>query len=231
MNKKRRFLVYIVSILALIAGFVALVVGGYLQETKEMPIEIFLIVAFAFWGGCVFLLLKNFSAMWSSEIMEKQARLTDEANYFTLLNQPENADTLKEKFQKAGYIFKNDYLFKKTFSLLTGHQNTYVFIFSPQDMPKHFTDFAKSITVGQQLPPGKIGCIYVLYFLKDVTENDLTAIKSFIIALETIAMYPLILPIVYNESQQQYIFRNAKKGFSIRPLDISMQNFKKIVLL
>jgi|GEM_PF-5653565 len=235
MSKKKRIVIFSVAIFLMVVGFVCIGIAAILQDVNRKYANIIGLSSFGMWGLALFTLLKNFTNMVSSELMDMEAKMRNEADFFSMIGIHETPKSLEERFIKSGFKLKQEYLHKRQFSLAKDYINYYVAIAQEENIIEHFEAFLKKAEdlFQDQSRFHKNNVIYLFFFNRDITQEKLDFLKTVIINQEVIQGLPgsfdTVLPIIYDTANQKYIVRTPRRRFSIALLDMALRKYYKMI--
>jgi hypothetical protein len=236
MTKKKRIVILSVAVLLFVLGFLTLAIAASIQDTvNNKYANILGLSSFGFWGLSLFILIKNFTNMVFSEMNETTEKMHNEVDFFSMISINENPQTLEERFIKSGFKLQQGYLHKRQFSFAKDYINYYVAIANEESIMEYFNVFLSSVEDLFQNKSRfhKNNVIYVFFFNRNITNEELVFIKSIIINQDVAQGLPInfdtILPIVYDITNQKYIIKALKNRFSIKLLHIALRKFYKMI--
>ena len=104
-----------VSVIITVLGIISLAISTNIQGKYATIIGVSL--CFVFLGLSLFLLIKNFTGMVSSEMAEIVEKMHNDADFFSTIISSETSQTLEERFVKAGFSPYQDICTKGSFRL------------------------------------------------------------------------------------------------------------------
>ncbi len=236
MNKKQRIISLTIGIGLGVVGFTCLGVAAMVQnklgDTYENTI---FISGFAFMILASIYLIVKAPKIILSELEEQAESMESENIFFTTIKFEESINSLKEKFLKAGFIQGENYLHKKIFSLTKDYINYYVVIVDNTNMTEYMDVFFNNIDtlIESQKRLNKNNYIYLIFFKNNISDNELIPLKFLVINQDVIQglnyQADTVVPIVYNIGKQEYILRINNRKLSLKPIDIAIKNFCKVV--
>jgi hypothetical protein len=236
MTKKKRIVILSVAVLLMILGFLSVVIAESIQDTvNNKYANILGLSSFGFWGLALFILIRDFTDMVSSEMNETTEKIHNEVNFFSMINLNENPQTLEARFIKSGFKLQQGYLHKRQFSFAKDYINYYVAIANEESIMEYFDVFLSNVEDLFQNKSRfhKNNVIYLFFFNRNITNEELDFLKSIIINQDVAQGLPFnddtILPIVYDITNQKYIIKALKNRFSIKLLHIALRKFYKII--
>lgn len=237
MNKKQRVISLIIAIVLAVAGFACFGVAAMMQDKLgDTYANTIGISGFVFLILSVIYLLVKAPKMMSSEMEERAKRLESENTFFTTIQVEESIHSLKEKFFKAGFSHGQNYLHKKSFSLAKDYINYYVVIVDNTDIEQYVNAFLEKIDtlIESQKRFKKNNYIYLIFFKDHISDDELLPLKNLIINQDVIQEIPssrsdTLVPIVYNIENQEFVIRINRKKLSLKPIEMAMKTFGKIV--
>lgn len=235
MSKKKRIVIYSITIFLFVLGFVSLILAIMLPAGNEKYSIIIGLSAFVWWGLALFILLKNYTNMMSSELEEADEKMRDEEDFFSMISIDETPQSLKERFIKSGFKPKQGFLHKWQFSFAKDYLNYYVAIAREKNIIEYFKVFGKEIEglLNDRSRFHKNNVIYVFFFNCNITPEELDSIKNIMINQEIVQGLPgsfdTILPVVYDTVNQKYIVRTVRHRFSIALIYIALRKFYKMI--
>jgi hypothetical protein len=239
MNQKQRALTYIIAIIFGTMGFLCFGVAGMLQAKPGNTCANFIgIIGFTFLTLALIYLIVKFPKLFLSEIEAEAKSLESEINFFSAINIEESNTSLKEKFLKAGFLKGSNYLHKKSFSFIKGdYINYYVFLVDNAVIEQYVETFLNQIDtlIESRKRFNKNNYIYLIFFNNHSSYNELIPLKNLIISQDVFQgishshYLDYVIPILYNIDDKEYILRISKRKIIMKPIDIAMKNFCKIV--
>ncbi len=237
MNKKKRYAIYVTSVLFLLAGFFCMAIAGSdaFESNKNLRTIIGL-SSFLFWVPPLFILSKNFISLVISEMYELEDKMLRENNFFVEIESLETQASLKEKFLKRGFTPRGDFLHKKQFSFAKDYINYYLMISEEQNILKFFDRyFDKNIDYFVSNKKfRRNNYIYVVFFHSTLSEPNIDYVKNCIInqdVIQGVARHTdTVIPIIYDTNRGKYIMRKMNHKLSLKPLQIALRNFYKVVI-
>jgi len=237
MDRKKRIVVLSIAVFLFVLGFICIGIAAIAQDTiNRKYINVIGLSSFGFWLLSLFLIIKNFTNMISSEMIEISAKMHNEIDFFSIINMNESPQSLEERFIKAGFKVKQGCLHKREFSFAKDYINYYVIITKDENIITYLDGFLKSIDEDlfqSKFRFHKNNIVYVFFFNRNTTIEELDCIKNVIINQEVSQGLPLdfdtVLPIVYDTTNYKYIIKSQKSKFSIKLLNMALRKFYKII--
>jgi len=238
MNNKQRVLSFIFSIILGALGFGCFAVAAMVQENLgNIYANIIGISGFVFLILSLIYLLVKAPKMISSEMEELAERMKSETTFFTAIQLEESINSLKEKFYKAGFSQEQNYIHKKSFSFAKDYINYYVIIVENMEIEQYIDFFLEKIDslIESQKRFEKNNYIYLIFFKNSISDDELIPLKNLIINQTVIQEIPssradTLVPIVYNIDNKEFMIRMNHRKLSLKPINIAMKNFCKIVI-
>lgn len=239
MSKKKRIIIFSTAMFLGVLGFVCILLAGIFQDVIERRyINIIGFSSFAFWGTAIFLLLKNFVNLISSEMDEMEETMSGEESFFSMISMGEKPETLKERLIKSGFRTQEDFLYRKQFSLSKDYINFYAVIVEDENIAEYFEFFLKKAECLFQKKSlkRKSNVAYLFFFNRNITCAELDFLKEVIINQDIMHGLPVniaaILPIVYETENRKYIIRAVKRKdrFSVNLFQIALRRLYMILL-
>lgn len=237
MDKKQRRKIHTIAIALIILGFACVTVAGLVQDKINYFYAcVFGILGFAFVISALIILIAKYPKLVASEMEDRASALETEDTFFTRVKLKETPFSLKEKFKLAGFHEDDGFHHRKKFSLAKDYINYYAFVVDDTDMGQYIDTFIHKFDdlTGSQKHLNKNNYVFIVFFKNNVSNDDLLPLKNLIITQDVtqdIQRYYLdtVVPVVYDYENQEFILRNKKSTWSIKPINIAMKRFCKIV--
>jgi hypothetical protein len=140
---------------------------------------------------------------------------------------------------QQGFNIKSGYLHKRNIYFLKDYLNYYVSIVEEEPITEEYFDMTigrlEEMLKNNKKWLNKNNVLYLFFFKRDITDNELDLLKNAIINQDVMQNMPgyfdTILPIVYDTAEQKYMAKalNRKDRFSIKPIQIALRKFYKII--